>query len=573
MNYADNQYRSDRRRENENRQEYKQDLSYKPLNRDTRGERYNNHGGYNAPHGPRLYRRDGRQEYPSQARERSYYDANSIGYREQSPRNPRERYDRRGYNEQPKYDRGNYQRHGVRGSHPYQNEEFEEKKNHEPTSISKEEQIETIQKRLKSIEALPLLNEIKIIGSQWGIKPKGFENVTAQRAKLSGLFPLPGYPRPVDFTKLEGAIKDRLSNSDDILNESSRISASDSRNARILIIKDIDFGKVNYLKIVEFIDDFLKKIDIEETSTKNIEMKRKTKDDRNLILEFKNNICATIVNALDGIKIPLNELSEASDLQSDENIKINIERPGEYVVQKSLVETEGDDEVIVSSIKDSSEKVTLLISLSLSESEILAEVNKIHPVQKLQLLREIGTKQSLGISFIEFSMNESGNKVSDTQKVIEELKTKEFIKNAFFSCLVPNRTSIQDGPVDFNTLKALARNENVSAHPKLRVIQLINIITAKDIVDEENYRFIEKDIKSELQKYGKVVSIKIPRPANDYTPGIIQFNEPGLGKIYIEFEDEESALNAIMGIAGRMYNDRTLICAFYNHSDYLNGLL
>lgn len=40
--------------------------------------------------------------------------------------------------------------------------------------------------------------------TQWDIKPAGYENITAEQAKLSGMFPLPGAPRaaPMDPSKL-----------------------------------------------------------------------------------------------------------------------------------------------------------------------------------------------------------------------------------------------------------------------------------------------------------------------------------------------------------------------------------
>ncbi|KAK5187891.1 hypothetical protein LTR16_009259, partial [Cryomyces antarcticus] len=41
--------------------------------------------------------------------------------------------------------------------------------------------------------------------TQWDIKPPGYENVTAEQAKLSGMFPLPGAPRqqPMDPSRLK----------------------------------------------------------------------------------------------------------------------------------------------------------------------------------------------------------------------------------------------------------------------------------------------------------------------------------------------------------------------------------
>src|SRR5690606_18999357 len=43
-------------------------------------------------------------------------------------------------------------------------------------------------------DVIPILERKRRL-TQWDIKPPGYENVTAEQAKLSGMFPLPGAPR------------------------------------------------------------------------------------------------------------------------------------------------------------------------------------------------------------------------------------------------------------------------------------------------------------------------------------------------------------------------------------------
>ncbi|ODV78957.1 uncharacterized protein CANTADRAFT_31338, partial [Suhomyces tanzawaensis NRRL Y-17324] len=440
--------------------------------------------------------------------------------------------------------------------------------------ISPEELIASYQKSLKELENVEPLESIKIIDSRWGVKPKGFENVTAQRAKLSGLFPLPGYPRPVDFTKLEGSASEGILSSNDILNDASKIDPIDARSSKILVIRDIDFEKINYLKIVEFFNDYLKRIDIDQTSMHNIDSKRKTKDDKNLIIQFVNSTCATIIASLDTLKLPFNLYKEDSEpaKDSEEKIQLKIQRPKEYVVQTVSKKQDDDD---FTKVIDSPTKITLMVSPDKTETEIIDQIKTINGVKSFQLLREIGTKESLGMAFVEFEVPE-GTSLQKTidllEGLIEKVRSCSYITNSFFSCIIPNQTSIQDCAIDMDTLKLLVRNENVSAHPKLRVIQLINMVTARDLVEDSNYHFIQQDIHQEVSKFGKVVSMKIPRPANDYTPGLAQFTQPGLGKVYVELDDEESSMKAIMELAGRYYNDRVVLCSFYDEGDYLNGI-
>lgn len=437
------------------------------------------------------------------------------------------------------------------------------------------------------------MDKIKIIDSKWGVKPKGFENVTAQRAKLSGLFPLPGYSRPVDLTKLEGV---NGVGEHEMLIDTSKIDPIDSINATRLIVKDIDFEKIDYLKVAEYFNSFLKKVDHEKLSpSNNIQSKRKTKDDRNLIIEFKNNVGATIAYTLNGKTIKNREIKIINQKDEEENgaepvdnnedddgeITLNIARPGEYIVQCLPPYKEIKEDDIEEDVVDNPRKMTLIVSPELTETQLTDKLKEISPIKGFKLLRELGTKESLGIAFVEFYIDPKEysrtiKAFSVLDKLIQKLENESYIEKVFYSCLSSDegvKTSIQDCPINFNTLKLLVKNENVSTHPKLKVIQLLNIVSAKDLVDDANFHFIYNDITQEVAKFGKVKSVKIPRPANDYTPGIVQFSQPGLGKVYIEFQDEDVALNAIMGLAGRQYNDRTVLCAFYDYEDFKNGLL
>lgn len=455
------------------------------------------------------------------------------------------------------------------------------------SEYSKEELISRCVKKLSYMNKVQPIDEVKIIDSQWGVKPKGFEKVTVQRAKLSGLFPLPGYPRPVDFTKLE----DSISNSKaDLFYDSYKIDPSDSRNAKIVIVKDIDFDRIDHLKVADYLNKFLAKIDITETSVNNIESKRKTKDDRNLIVQFNNNICATIISSLNGSLVPITELRDDDDDEEDGEqekfqhgeIRLTISRPGEYVTQCLPPYKEINTTDIEETVADNPRKITVLVDENATDTEIInaLKLDDKYQIKGFQLLREIGTRKSLGIAFVEYFFDPLMYKntirvIPKIESIIEQLKSiqSKVIVNAFLSCVIPGKTGIEDCPMDFNSLKALAKGEYVTNHPKLKVIELINLVTPKDLADDSNYKFIHQDILLECKTFGAVVSMKIPRTANDFTPGISQFSQPGLGKVYVEFEEEQMALDAIMGLSGRMYNDRTVLCAFHNHLDYLNGIL
>lgn len=432
-----------------------------------------------------------------------------------------------------------------------------------------------------SLAKVPTIDKFPVVASQWGIKPKGFENVTAQRAKLSGLFPLPGSPRPVDMTKLEGLMKEG-SNENGVLLATSKIDPLDSRSSCIVIVEGIDFTKVDFIKLADYINKFLCSADLEGTAVdNNLVRKWKNKDDSTLILELKSSVASTLALALSGKSISADQVA-VNDQGTNGEVTLLLRRPGEYVVQCLPPYGPKVDE-IEDKVVDSPRKITILIDKNVTESVLSDALAEIAPLRAIKLVREIGTKDPTGIAFAEFFVDpkefpSTKNAVKQISTYIDQVRKLEFVTGAWFSCIELSddgkvETSIQDCPIDVKTLKALVRNEYVPFHPKQRVIQLFNLVTPNDLVDDASFKFIENDILEEARTFGQVVSIKIPRPPHDYSPGILQLTNPGIGKVFLEFDSEETALAALMGMGGRSYNDRTVLCAFYDHQDFSNGLL
>lgn len=510
----------------------------------------------------------------------SYYNGRAgNGYRNGKPQynngrppynNGKQQYNngKQPYNHgKPPYNNGSYRDSGYEGRNDSFNrgnyDRYEEIEKPSPKPQEPPEQLlPKYEARLKELENIRSLEEIGGVDSKWGVKPKGFENVTSQRAKLSGLFPLPGYPRPVDFTKLEGVVKDRLSNTNDILIETSKIDPPDSRVARILIVKDIDFNNVDYLNVVDYFNNFLKSVDIPGILDQPIESKQKTKDNKNLIIQFKDNLCTTICLTLNGRSIEVN----------NQLIALNVSRPNEFVAQNIETDIIKDGQVL-----DNALKLSLIVKEEYEESDIMGALEKICPVAAFQLLRKKGTRESLGIAFVNFKLESSKDSIASIpviQGFISKLLENEgdiFI-DVKFSCIIPGETSVQECQSDIESLRKLVKSENVTNIKTLRVIQILNAVNAKDLMDDYNYNFIVQDIKQEAENYGHVESIKIPRPANDFTPGLTQFSEPGLGRIFIEYKEKDEAFKAIMGMAGRMYNDKTVICSYFDVEDYKRGI-
>lgn len=69
-----------------------------------------------------------------------------------------------------------------------------------------------------------------------------------------------------------------------------------------------------------------------------------------------------------------------------------------------------------------------------------------------------------------------------------------------------------------------------------------------------------EDVRDECGKFGKVLDMKIPRP----TGGSRQSN--GVGKIYVKFDTPENASKALRAIAGRRFQDRTVVVTYFSEA-------
>lgn len=131
-------------------------------------------------------------------------------------------------------------------------------------------------------------------------------------------------------------------------------------------------------------------------------------------------------------------------------------------------------------------------------------------------------------------------------------------------------TQIGGGEMGVSAMSLLAGTTSDSLEQG-RVLQLLNMVTAEELMDNEEYAEICADVKEECERFGKVEEMKVPRP----TGGSRQ--SPGVGKIFVKYDSNESAQKALQSLAGRKFADRTVVVTFFgevclvlfNHSEDL----
>jgi splicing factor U2AF subunit len=91
-----------------------------------------------------------------------------------------------------------------------------------------------------------------------------------------------------------------------------------------------------------------------------------------------------------------------------------------------------------------------------------------------------------------------------------------------------------------------------------RVLQFLNMFYPEDLYDDEFYDDLHQDLKEECEKYGPVEQIVVPKPNTKCGYAV-----PSIGKAFVKFMYIIHAKRARLGLAGRVYNKRTVLISFY----------
>ncbi|XP_028124034.1 splicing factor U2af large subunit B-like isoform X1 [Camellia sinensis] len=98
-----------------------------------------------------------------------------------------------------------------------------------------------------------------------------------------------------------------------------------------------------------------------------------------------------------------------------------------------------------------------------------------------------------------------------------------------------------------------------------KVLCLTQVVTADELKDDEDYEDILEDMRIECGKFGTLVNIIIPRPNPNDEP------TPGVGKVFLEYADVESATRARQGLNGRKFGGNQVVAVFYPENKFSEG--
>ncbi|CAI9109373.1 OLC1v1009184C1 [Oldenlandia corymbosa var. corymbosa] len=98
-----------------------------------------------------------------------------------------------------------------------------------------------------------------------------------------------------------------------------------------------------------------------------------------------------------------------------------------------------------------------------------------------------------------------------------------------------------------------------------KVICLKEVLSIEELKNDKDYQEIVEDMRFECGKFGTLVNLVIPRP--DPNGKLL----PGVGRVFLEFVDVESAAKARDGLNGRKFGGNPVVAVFYPENKFSTG--
>ncbi|KAE8323578.1 hypothetical protein BDV39DRAFT_195792 [Aspergillus sergii] len=468
-------------------------------------------------------------------------DRRRRDYDDRSSRRDRERGDL--FEERPRRDGRDRDRERDRGDRGDRGERRERRRSASPPPRKR--------------EATPDLTEVESVLhrkrrlTQWDIKPPGYENVTAEQAKLSGMFPLPGAPRqqPMDPSRLQAFMSQPGAGTA----ESASLKPSNSRQAKRLFVSNLPASATGE-NLLSFFNLQLNGLNVIHSVDPCISAQ--VSDDHSFaLLEFKTPNDATVALAFDGITMDENEAA-GNGAANGAPQGLEVRRPKDYIVPSGN-EQEYQEGVLLNEVPDSPNKICVSnIPHYIPEEPVTMLLKSFGELKSFVLVKDGSTEESRGIAFCEYADPNA------TSIAVEGLNGMELgdrhLKVVRASIGITQAAGLDMG---VNAMSMFAKTTSQDLETS-RVLQLLNMVTPEELMDSDDYDEICDDVREECAKYGQVVELKIPRPSGGSR------QSPGVGKIFVKFDSVESTTNALKALAGRKFSDRTVVTTYFSEENF-----
>jgi len=394
---------------------------------------------------------------------------------------------------------------------------------------------------------LPLEERQRILRN-WDAAPPGFERISADKAKLTGLFPPPGNiakitnfaPPTLDPTK--AAMLALLTNADATSSSAGAGSASFlptgaamfapalSKQARRVYLGNI-LATSTEEQIAEWFDSKLTAI--KPPPMGNYVLGVQIAGDRDYaFVDFRSAEEAEMATSLDGQLFQ----GQVVRVRRTREIKSN-NHNAQLAVEQTSTEVPENSQLVVHGVPT-----------FLGEAHVKLLLAPLTDIKYARLLREpLG--DSAGVLILEIS---DSMLMEPLRKGLEGL-----VLGPDYTLHATRMADCQENEELSLVLSKFSLTPGMATSDPSTVMQLLNVISPTDIFDDQAYEELCADLREECSQYGEVVDFHVARLTD---PDALV---PGLGKVFVEYRTVEQCMLAVSELAGRLFGDRTVLSSYY----------
>ncbi|KAM6496933.1 hypothetical protein JOM56_007406 [Amanita muscaria] len=401
------------------------------------------------------------------------------------------------------------------------------------------------------------LSQRKRKASGWDVHAPGYEQYSALQAKQTGLFNLPGanrtqippilgiagLPPPVPVQTFGMGIGS---------------NPNLSRQSRRLYIGSIT-PEVNEQNLADFFNKKMVEMDIGTGGPGNPVLAVQCNYEKNYaFVEFRSAEDATAAMAFDGIIFI--------------NGPLKIRRPKDYGGIEITTPSVHVPGVVSTNVPDSMNKIFVGgLPTYLNEEQVMELLKSFGELKAFNLVRENGNGPSKGFAFFEYVepnvtdvaiQGLNGMELGDRYLVVQRASVGA---KPGTPGMIPNLPYDQFPEIPRPIMPAGADPDSINAC----ILLMLNMVTADDLIDDQEYGDIYEDVKEECSKYGPVDDLRIPRPMkrdkskwgdHQAAQDALRADEAaGVGRVYVRYVDGASASEAMKNLAGRSFAGRSII--------------
>lgn len=244
--------------------------------------------------------------------------------------------------------------------------------------------------------------------TQWDFKPPGYENVTAEQAKLSGkslvfedcsdcilitaigMFPLPGAPRqqPMDPSRLQAFMNQPSGSA-----SNAALKPSNARQSKRLFVHNMPPSATDE-SIINFFNLQLNGLNVIEGIDPCISCQI-SKDRSFALIEFKTPAEATVGLALDGISMEEDAMDTSNGTANGGTQGLSVRRPKDYIVPSVIDDEEHAAGVVAPIVPDTQNKISVTnIPTYLSDEQITQLLVTFGELKAFVLVKDRSTEES-----------------------------------------------------------------------------------------------------------------------------------------------------------------------------------